>query len=130
MKTVKKALVGCVAMLVFGMLSGCEKETTEKTDNYVMPKGMEDCKVYVMTNTGGGAIVVVRCPNSNTTTQSGNNAPVTIVEGNEVVPNVAKPAQVHAGKNTDEVEINGETYRKSESMKEVQVNGETYKKVQ
>ena len=49
------------------LLTGCEAKTTEKR-NFILPGGMEDCKVYSMSNGRGIYITVVRCPNSSTST--------------------------------------------------------------
>lgn len=128
-KKFKQVCVVAASILAIGMLSGCEKSTKEATESFTMPKGMEDCKVYYMSSSYGSNIIVVRCPNSATTTRSGKNTNATVVD-NAATESVEKDAEVKAGKNTDEVQINGETYRKSETMKEVEINGETYKKVQ
>lgn len=48
------------------LMVGCEAKTTEKR-NFILPEGMEDCKIYDMHN-GSYAITVVRCPNSSTST--------------------------------------------------------------
>lgn len=42
---------------------GCGKETYEITQNYNLPKGLEDCSFYYLKNDLNG-ITVVRCPNS------------------------------------------------------------------
>lgn len=128
-KTLNKALVIAASILAMGMLSGCEKSTTEATEAFAMPEGMEDCKVYYMSSSNGSNLVVVRCPNSATTTRSGKNTNVTVVDSDNPVVEEKAP-DVQDGKTNDEVQINGETYRKSETMKEIEINGETYKKVQ
>lgn len=131
-KAVNKAVIIAASILGLTMLSGCEKSTTDATASFKMPEGMEDCKVYVMSSSNGSNLIVVRCPNSTTTTRSGKSTNVTVVDTTNSVSEkiVPKSSEVQQGKNTDEVQINGETYRKSESMKEIEINGETYKKVQ
>lgn len=50
------------------LLVGCERTTKDATTNFILPTGMEDCKVYSMSNGRGIYITVVRCPNSSTST--------------------------------------------------------------
>jgi outer membrane PBP1 activator LpoA protein len=131
MKIAQKVLICISAVFALGILSGCEKETKENTSKYVLPEGLQDCKVYNMRGEDGSELNVVRCPISSTTAtyRSGKtNRTTTTIEAVEQIPTNA-PTQVKS-KGSDEVEINGETYRKSEAMKEVQINGEVYKKVQ
>lgn len=49
------------------LLTGCEAKTTEKR-NFILPGGMEDCKVYAMNDDRMTRVIVVRCPNSSTST--------------------------------------------------------------
>lgn len=126
MKNVMLAVVIGSAML----LSGCETETKEISQNFEFPEGLKDCKMYSMRGKDGGHLTVVRCPlSATTTTHSAGKSTVT----NTVIEQpTAKAVEETVVKkvNVDEVEINGETYRKSESMQEIQINGETYKKIQ
>lgn len=123
----KKMFMIMAAVLAMGALSGCEKETKDTTNNYVLPEGLQDCKIYNMRNTGGSNITVVRCPLSATsTTYSSGKTTASAM----VVEQAPAQAALTQSKASDEVEINGETYRKTESMKEIQINGESYKKVQ
>lgn len=112
------------------LLSGCETETKEISQNFEFPEGLKDCKMYSMRGKDGGHLTVVPCPlSATTTTHSAGKSTVT----NTVIEQpTAKAVEETVVKkvNVDEVEINGETYRKSESMKELQINGEVYKKVQ
>lgn len=55
-------------LIVLFISSGCEKTYVEATDNYLLPFELQDCKVYYLSNSGGGSITVVRCPNSSTST--------------------------------------------------------------
>ena len=126
MNIFKKISVSIIAVLMTTMLMGCEKETKDYTKSYALPEGMQDCKIYEMRGTNSDKITVVRCPSSSTTTSynSGKNKlSSTVVE-------VPTQPMIRQGKNIDEIEINGEAYRRSESMKEIQVNGESYKKLQ
>ena len=135
-KHMKKVWFITTSIFAISMLSGCEESTKEATSAYKMPQGMEDCKVYYMSGKDGSNLVVVRCPNASTTTRSGKSTNVTVVDGptpvETKVPEVPQTTQAvdSKTKNSDEVQINGETYRKSDTMKEVEINGETYKKVQ
>lgn len=124
----KKMLMIMISILAMGALSGCEKETKDTTNNYILPEGLQDCKIYNMRNTGGSNITVVRCPLSATsTTYSSGKTTASAMVVEQAPAQAASQTQTKA---SDEVEINGETYRKTESMKEIQINGESYKKVQ
>lgn len=54
------------------LLVGCETKTTESGKKGALPEGLKDCKVYnvrVRNYYGNlSGITVVRCPNSNTST--------------------------------------------------------------
>lgn len=61
------------SILIFALLAvcltGCEKKTVEKSDAYVLPDGLKDCKIYSMKGDGyAERLYVVRCPNSQTAT--------------------------------------------------------------
>jgi hypothetical protein len=50
------------------LLVACQ-ETEESTNQYNLPAELKDCKIHsVGRKDGGSSIIVVRCPNSNTTT--------------------------------------------------------------
>lgn len=60
-----------VFMCTSALLTGCtDKSTVENTQNFILPEGLKDCKIFKLNS--GGAIStlmhVVRCPNSETTT--------------------------------------------------------------
>ena len=57
-----------ILLLVIGLTS-CEKETTEVSGKFQLPKGLEDCTIYRLESEGGTTIYVTRCPHSDTTTQ-------------------------------------------------------------
>lgn len=63
------------------LLSACTPSYTDDSQRWLLPPGMEDCKVYYLQASVGG-VTVVRCPNSNTTTLSGGKSKksVTITE--------------------------------------------------
>lgn len=120
MKFIKKSMVCFTTVMVFGMLAGCEKQTTENTDKYILPEGMEDCKIYTMISKNGGVLQVVRCPLSVTTTKSGKNTNVTVIEQEEV-------NKVQAIK---QKKMNTEVMKSPDKPQEIQINGEIYRKVQ
>ena len=75
-----------VLMMTSALLTSCaEHNPVAEAEQYALPDGLKDCKVYVVTKqNGGGKMKVLRCPNSSTTTsyQSGKTTQsVTLVEG-------------------------------------------------
>lgn len=48
-------------------LSACDASTKEKTNDFIMPKGMEDCQVYRMSD-GNTTMNVVVCKGATTST--------------------------------------------------------------
>ena len=51
------------------LLCGCSKSTDEIDSEYVLPSGLEDCKIYKLAPGGlARTLYVVRCPDSNTST--------------------------------------------------------------
>ena len=125
----KKVMLAVMISSVM-LLSGCETETKEVSQNYDIPEGLKDCKLYEMKGKDGGRLTIVRCPlSATTTTYSAGKSTVTNTVVEQPEQNSVK-SMLKDGKNSNEVEINGETYRKSESMQEIQINGETYKKIQ
>lgn len=76
------------------MLGGCKAETTEHTQEYVLPAELQDCKVYSLHSTGNEFIRIVRCPNSTTSatyTSGKRQATTIVVDGIEYAP-VPTPA--------------------------------------
>lgn len=54
-----------------GSLAACgEPYTTETTNRYEVPEGLEDCQIYFMAQDSLNSMNVVRCPNSDTTTKT------------------------------------------------------------
>ena len=124
----KSLILSMSVILGVSILSGCEKESHEKTSSYKLPVGLEDCKIYGLTNENGNYLTVVRCPLSATSTTYSNGKSTSTVSVVETAPEkVIKPAIKQ--KENNEIEVNGEIYRKVESVKEIKVNGETYKKI-
>lgn len=59
------------AVIVLGVifLAGCNPSYEDKNSSYSLPPEMQDCKVYKLNGDAISTdIVVVRCPNSQTTT--------------------------------------------------------------
>lgn len=55
--------------LIIGLLVGCgETRTEEIQTNYSLPHEMRDCQMFDMTSQSSQDIIVVRCPNSTTST--------------------------------------------------------------
>ena len=61
----KLVLVLCVLVM-----TGCTPETSE-SHNYVLPPELSHCKIYRMRGVNAKVMVVVHCPNSETTTKRG-----------------------------------------------------------
>lgn len=59
-----------IIMVVLGafMVSACGPETNERTGNYILPPGMENCHIYRMRADTDRDLVAVVCKNSTTTT--------------------------------------------------------------
>lgn len=124
----KKVMLAVMISSVM-LLSGCETETKEVSQNYDIPEGLKDCKLYEMKGKDGGRLTIVRCPlSATTTTHTSGKSTLTNTVVEQPDQHSVKPLMKENKNN--EVEINGETYRKSESMQEIQINGETYKKIQ
>jgi hypothetical protein len=75
-----------------GVLVGCKAETEERTSQYVLPNGLQDCKIYKMVGENGDSMKVMRCPNSSTTTtyETGGKSKTThteiIIDGVTYIP--------------------------------------------
>lgn len=67
-------------LLAVLLLSGCDAYNQDVTRKYIMPQGLNDCKVYSVRADGGGYITVVRCPNSSTTSRFGKGGNATVTE--------------------------------------------------
>ena len=80
-----------VLMALTGLvLGGCKAETEERTGEYALPAGLQDCQVYRMTSGANGSFLyVVRCPNSATSTtfRSGKtNQTAVVIDGVTYAP--------------------------------------------
>ena len=60
-----KIIIGCILSLV--VLTGCEP-SSNKVEYPVLHEDLKDCKFYTISRNGLGKVLVVRCPNSSTTT--------------------------------------------------------------
>lgn len=51
-------------------LIGCLRHSEDLTEEYVLPPGMLDCKVFTVSgkSINKTTLIVIRCPNSSTTT--------------------------------------------------------------
>lgn len=69
----KRLILAAFAAL---MLVGCDAETRDRTESYIMPKELADksCKVYRMESDGRAkTLYVLYCPNAQTTTSYHEN---------------------------------------------------------
>jgi hypothetical protein len=64
--------------LLLGFLTGCGPYAKE-TRWPVMPEGLQDCKIYNLSDGNGHAITVARCPLSATTVKNSNKIPATSI---------------------------------------------------
>lgn len=68
-----------IAVTALILLAACDASTSEKTNKYVLPEELKDCRVYRMQGSGAeGALTIVRCPNSEVTTQSGGKSKINV----------------------------------------------------
>lgn len=64
-----KSCVKAMVALVVIFLAGCNPSYENKDASYSLPPEMQDCKIYKLNGDAiSRDIVVVRCPNSQTTT--------------------------------------------------------------
>ncbi len=68
MSTIGKIIVMAALSLA---LVACEKSAQDTTNTWILPEGLRDCKIYKLDPGIGQPLTVVRCPDSETTTQSG-----------------------------------------------------------
>ena len=71
------------AMVFVGVfLFGCDASYKNKTEDFQLPEELKDCKVYMLrAETYPNQILVVACPNKETTTYQDNKKPtVTILQ--------------------------------------------------
>lgn len=63
---------GAVLVFVAGAgisMMGCDRRSnSDDTSQYSMPAGLKDCQIYRLNSDTKSDLVVVRCPNSNTST--------------------------------------------------------------
>lgn len=78
-----KILINTLVILAVLFLSSCSKQTAEVSSDFTLPKDLENCKLYIMTN-GLTAIYVVKCPGVTSTMTTGKYPKTTItVDGVE-----------------------------------------------
>mgnify|MGYP000395051724 CR=1 FL=1 len=73
-----------IFILIFTILflSACTPTHKNKTNTFVLPEELADCKIFSLSNTNGTTIFVTRCPNSttNTSTVGKHSQHVTVAE--------------------------------------------------
>ena len=78
-----KLLLIALMLVIAGCCSGCDIDYSPKEYNYNghLPKDLADCKVYRINGPDAPNVLVVRCPNSSTTTryQEGKATRTTVV---------------------------------------------------
>lgn len=74
-----------IALSLVAML-GCSKQTSESSDEFVLPDGLKDCKVFRMDNGRMTHVIVVRCPNSSTSVRYGGKHQWNTMTTDETVP--------------------------------------------
>lgn len=57
-----------ILFVLLFLVSCGDKNTVERTSDYVLPAGLADCRIYKMSDDYGNSMKVVRCPKSDTTT--------------------------------------------------------------
>ena len=67
-----------ILILSLVLLTGCGPYAKE-TRWPVMPEGLQDCKIYNLSDGNGHAITVARCPLSSTTVINSNKLPTTSI---------------------------------------------------
>lgn len=71
---IKKILFGiAVLILALFILVGCDNTPKDKTNDYVIPTALKDCKISVISGKTVKELYVVRCPNSTTSTNWDEN---------------------------------------------------------
>lgn len=121
----------CVSSL---FLSSCGikfNNTSEETSSFTLPESLKDCTIHKMINDTGTTLFAMRCPLSSTTTHNltKNGSTITVNESlsSQIPTNKTTPTDLN---NPNEIEINGEMYRKSSTIKQIKINDEFYQKVQ
>lgn len=67
-----------LTIVVLVAITGCDPTHKNISRKYELPEPLKNCSVYVMYDTRGRDITVVHCPNSNTTTQTGDKTSKTV----------------------------------------------------
>lgn len=55
-------------LLTVLLLTACNPATDETTSDYILPKGMENCKIFRLGAGTGKTLYAVSCPHATTTT--------------------------------------------------------------
>lgn len=74
-------------ILVIAGISGCSDSVEERKFS-AMPKELEDCRIFFLTNKSGNRLTIARCPNSATTVVAGGKSIKTTltIDGIEYAP--------------------------------------------
>ena len=67
-----------ILILSLMLLTGCGPYAKE-THWPILPEGLQDCKIYNLSDGNGHAITVARCPLSATTVKNSNKTPSTSI---------------------------------------------------
>lgn len=100
-----------VFLLTF-LLVACSKETSEVTSEYILPQGMEHCKVFNMRpGNGGNSLVGIHCPNEivSITRSSGKSTESSESTESSVVADIPAPP-ASSGRAEPALIINGKVY--------------------
>lgn len=68
------------------LLSACSKKTYDVSEDYVMPDGLKDCKIFRVESGGLNELYITRCNSSVSTTRPGKHAINTITTEDEYQP--------------------------------------------
>ena len=120
------------------LISGCgKKESIELTGQnlYAMPEELSDCKIFQLNAVERGALTVVRCPLSTTSTSYlfGKVTQTVVVSENAQIQMLNQESSLEKKMipQLDEtIEVNGQKYKKLKSSQEININGQIYQKLQ
>lgn len=67
-----------IAFLFVILLSGCDRPPiTTEAGGFLLPPELSDCKIFRLNNGNNFNLYITRCPNSTTSTTTGEKYPVT-----------------------------------------------------
>lgn len=107
----KRIIFMTLAIVISLLLSSCEKSAKETTEDYILPDGLKDCKIFDLRDASGSYLRVVRCPLSNASAQYRSGK---ITYSSHVVETNAMPESEKVEPSVPEtVQVNGVTYVKA-----------------